>query len=362
MGRRMRILEYDDTPALVDSKYFLWDGLSIAEERNGGTPATVTAQYFAQGEIRGSTKYYYGRDHLGSVRDVVDESTGNVVARFDYDPYGRREQTVGAGTFDVDWGFTGHYFHEASGLHLAPFRAYAAELGRWLSRDPAGAVDGPNLYRYALSNPVNYYDPLGLVTAGGIADCWDAFIDWGAAQTAWQGSGPVAFLRNWSHFAAAELAKLPADVARLGRGAAYAWEGYDPCGELGPLDRTLHGLQDVGRLMQFAPASIPFLPKVKPPRNFPKADAPPVPQFTPSYKAPAPIPTINGRVPINSKYAGGVHPSGVRFTEQGFPDFSPFSKAEVVLDDLTGISRIDNRLANQAAGFGYSTTDIHPVS
>ena len=48
------------------------------------------------------------------------------------------------------------------------------------------------------------------------------------------------------------------------------------------------------------------------------------------------IPLINGRRPINSKYAGRVfdgdkwspdlakkYPDGVRFTNEGFPDFSP---------------------------------------
>jgi hypothetical protein len=34
----------------------------------------------------------------------------------------------------------------------------------------------------------------------------------------------------------------------------------------------------LGRLLEFTPASIPFLPKVKPPKNLPKADAPPVPR------------------------------------------------------------------------------------
>jgi RHS repeat-associated protein len=164
MGRRVWQGEYDDEEGLESSKYFVWDGLSIVEERDGDDDEIVTRRYFAQGEIRDETKYFYGRDHLGSVREVVDLSL-NVVARYDYDPYGRREQTVGEGIFDVDWGFTGHYFHKASGLHLAPFRAYSAELGRWLSRDPIGESDGANLYAYVHNNPVNFVDPLGLYTS-----------------------------------------------------------------------------------------------------------------------------------------------------------------------------------------------------
>ena len=64
------------------------------------------------------------------------------------------------------------------------------------------------------------------------------------------------------------------------------------------------------------------------------------------------VPTIGGRKPVNSRYAGQVHPSGVRFTYQGFPDFTPHARAQVQVEGLTGNRLIDNRLANQAAGFG----------
>lgn len=67
------------------------------------------------------------------------------------------------------------------------------------------------------------------------------------------------------------------------------------------------------------------------------------------------MPTIGGRRPINSRYAGDVHPSGVRFKESGFPDFTLSARAQVELDGLTGNPRVDNRLANLAAGFGDST-------
>jgi len=63
------------------------------------------------------------------------------------------------------------------------------------------------------------------------------------------------------------------------------------------------------------------------------------------------IPTIGGRAPINSKYAGQIHPSGVEFTEQGFPNFRPYSQAEVEIPNLTGKYSIDSQLANEAMGF-----------
>ena len=62
------------------------------------------------------------------------------------------------------------------------------------------------------------------------------------------------------------------------------------------------------------------------------------------------VPTIGGRKPINSAYAGKTHPSGVRFNERGFPDFGPHAKAEVELDGLTGVYTVDEALANKAVG------------
>jgi len=63
---------------------------------------------------------------------------------------------------DCDFAFTGHYYHAAAGLHLAPFRAYDAETARWLSVDPIRERGGLNLYGYVENEPVRFWDPLGL--------------------------------------------------------------------------------------------------------------------------------------------------------------------------------------------------------
>jgi RHS repeat-associated protein len=62
--------------------------------------------------------------------------------------------------------YTGHDRHARSGLALAPYRAYSAELGRWMSRDPlrkSELIEGPNLYRYVGNNPALFIDPSGLM-------------------------------------------------------------------------------------------------------------------------------------------------------------------------------------------------------
>lgn len=61
-------------------------------------------------------------------------------------------------------------------------------------------------------------------------------------------------------------------------------------------------------------------------------------------------PTVNGRGPVNGKYAGDTHSSGIKFNENGFPDFKPVAVAEVQLEGLTGNYAKDSAMANRAVG------------
>jgi len=157
-GRRVREWTND-----VETKRWIWDGLELSEERDSNN--AVTKRYYSQGMQvtigSNSGSYYYTRDHLGSVREMVD-SAGAVRARYDYDIWGNRSGNLIATTpVDAEFGFTGHYYHTASGLYLAPFRAYDPLAGRWISRDPLGEAGGLNLYGYVNNSPANYVDPNG---------------------------------------------------------------------------------------------------------------------------------------------------------------------------------------------------------
>jgi RHS repeat-associated protein len=159
LGRWRMIREYQGG-SLISEKRYLWCGLSVCEERDGNNG--VTKRYYPQGETRGATRLYYARDHLGSLREITD-TTGAVRAQYSYDPWGRRNKLDG--DLDADFGYTGHYYHAASGLHLAPFRGYSADTGRWLSRDPMNEEGGNNLYGYALNDPANLVDLNGKIPA-----------------------------------------------------------------------------------------------------------------------------------------------------------------------------------------------------
>jgi len=66
------------------------------------------------------------------------------------------------GVSDQPYYFTGRRYDPETGLFYYRNRYYSADLGRWLSPDPAGFVDGPNLYAYVGNNPWSAFDPYGL--------------------------------------------------------------------------------------------------------------------------------------------------------------------------------------------------------
>ena len=124
--------------------------------------------YFQGGfEANATTDYFYTRDHLGSVREVVGSDGTTIASRLSYDLWGKATET---GSVLPDFGFTGHQFDRATGLGLTWFRGYDPNLGRWLSKDPIGMLGGINLYGYVANRPVDLIDPEGLHGQQCVAD------------------------------------------------------------------------------------------------------------------------------------------------------------------------------------------------
>jgi RHS repeat-associated protein len=111
-------------------------------------------------------RLYALQDANWNVTTLIDTS-GNPQERFTYDPYGNATvldwQGIQPTTDQYNWVymFQGGRVDLATGLYTFQHRNYSPVLGTWVEQDPAGYVDGPNMYQYVLSNPTRFVDPTG---------------------------------------------------------------------------------------------------------------------------------------------------------------------------------------------------------
>ena len=100
-------------------------------------------------------------DHLGSVRAVVDTSTGSIAQWTSYDAWGNVLADSGAGF--QPFGFGGGLTDSATGLVRFGARDYDPAVGRWTAKDPIGFRGGEtSLYAYVNNAPTLWADPTGL--------------------------------------------------------------------------------------------------------------------------------------------------------------------------------------------------------
>ena len=134
------------------------------------------------------------RDHLGSVRSVIDGDTGTVVETSDYYPFGKRIQvtapvsepvggsqhasepavapvapatSVASTSSPNRWHFSGKEDQSFlnAGIPLLDFgaRMYNPAIARWTAADPLSEkYYGISPYAYCLGNPISIIDPNGM--------------------------------------------------------------------------------------------------------------------------------------------------------------------------------------------------------
>ncbi|MEX2282347.1 MAG: RHS repeat-associated core domain-containing protein [Gemmatimonadota bacterium] len=147
-------------------KRWLYGGeLDIIAELNGSGAVETRFVYGTRPNVpeymvRSGTTYRIITDQLGSVRLVVNSTTGQVVQRIDYDEYGNITADSNAGF--QPFGYAGGLLDSQVGLTRFGARDYDAVAGRWTAQDPIGFTGGsPNLYEYVGNDPVNAIDPTG---------------------------------------------------------------------------------------------------------------------------------------------------------------------------------------------------------
>ncbi|QEL82828.1 toxin (plasmid) [Bacillus sp. JAS24-2] len=110
-------------------------------------------------------QYRYNiNDHLGS--SVMESNMqGQIITKEEFYPYGGTALWAARTEVEANYKATRYSGKEldATGLYYYGYRYYMPWLGRWLNPDPAGTVDGLNLYRMVGNNPINSIDKMGLL-------------------------------------------------------------------------------------------------------------------------------------------------------------------------------------------------------
>jgi RHS repeat-associated protein len=179
--------------------------------------------------IRNGTTYRIITDHLGSVRLVVDATSGAVAEQIDYDEWGNVTSDTNAGL--QPFGYAGGLYDGATGLVRFGARDYDASTGRWTAKDPITFGGGSlGLYSYVDSDPINLADPVGLCPQTDSDDigkkaeieCRNQVLKLtgavvldltGAAELGLAGRGALDLFRAW-RFSATFAYRVPSQIIR----------------------------------------------------------------------------------------------------------------------------------------------------
>lgn len=130
----------------------------------------VTNYFSVNGQLIGeqpvgspAARLDYLIDALGSVTGTVDQSA-QVVNTYRYKPYGTQLAKTGMGT-DPAFQWVGSWGYRKTGRSYSDVyvraRHYSSGLGRWITMDPIGYIEGTNRYCYTRGNSVVALDPSG---------------------------------------------------------------------------------------------------------------------------------------------------------------------------------------------------------
>lgn len=191
LGRRMS-KEYVDVSDSTKSykRMYLYDGESIIAEYDGdGNRLTeythsglamddvlsvnVTEKGKDVGIAPAAQSYYYLKDHLGSVTNIVNKDN-SLIQHYSYSSFGKILKIADQLNIDVKaspvvktlYAFTGREYDFESGLYHYRARVYSPDIGRFLQVDPdSGRLQKPNTfnskYVYVGNNPQKFIDPTG---------------------------------------------------------------------------------------------------------------------------------------------------------------------------------------------------------
>jgi RHS repeat-associated protein len=186
LGRRTKKIVIDNQDATKSfEKKYIYDGQEILAELDASdstlavfTHSTLRTDDVLAVDVKDikvatTGSYFYLKDALGSVIDIVD-SSGNLIQHYAYSSFGKIVKISDRSGNDVSasppvktsYGFTNREHDSESGMMYYRARYYAPEIGRFIQEDPnPGKIIKPmtanNRYAYAGNNPTMNIDPNG---------------------------------------------------------------------------------------------------------------------------------------------------------------------------------------------------------
>ncbi len=193
-ARFVKATKSDNWQRIDNERYLYQEQMDIGTVDDAGT--LIEFRAIGQGlgaeigaavslELRGNI-YAPIHDHNGHVVAIVDADNGQVAEAYRYSAFGEetcfalkhsRSWTWSTFSWTIDsswdvtnnlpstpWRFSSKRYDPETGLINFGRRYYDPAVGRWLTPDPAGYADGPNLYAYVHNSPLTHFDLYGLYT------------------------------------------------------------------------------------------------------------------------------------------------------------------------------------------------------
>ncbi|NGX48143.1 MAG: hypothetical protein K1000chlam3_01533, partial [Chlamydiae bacterium] len=142
---------------------------NIVELRIPSNPNQPERSPFIAFELRKET-YVPIYDIQNNVACLVDPERRKTQESYRYSAFGEEEiynhrnREIQRSSVGNPWRYRGNRIDEEVGLICIGHRYYDPETGKWISPDPMGDLDGPNLYVYCRNNPLTYVDYFGLAS------------------------------------------------------------------------------------------------------------------------------------------------------------------------------------------------------
>jgi RHS repeat-associated protein len=124
------------------------------------------------GSFSGAAQRFYVEQSANYNVTSITDSSGNVVERYEYDPYGnvtvlnpdgttRGDGTIASSNYSWIYTFQGGRLDPTTGLVHFDARDYDPETGQWMTEDPAGYVNSADTYQFECGGPNDNLDPIG---------------------------------------------------------------------------------------------------------------------------------------------------------------------------------------------------------